>query len=190
MIGQHLDYLIDEFEKEYFNEMTRRERVITSLSVPVAAITVIGSSLLFIFRETMEIFTTEFDEKTVALLVEASIISGLVFLALWYYLVQIFIGEFYRGVPYANERRKLFKEYIDYYRYFAPQHIKQKALDNYKSDRLSYLVECVDHNQRVNDRKYLYRYKFLKLLVVNLACVAGTFVLLYLSQARVFFDGQ
>ena len=189
MSSQHLDYMIEEFEKEYYNEMTRRERVITSLSVPVAAITVIGSSLLYIFRETIDIFSGEFNEKTVALLIEATIISTLVFIALWYYLIQIFIGEFYRGLPYAAQRRDLLENYLEYYEFYAPRHSKQKSLISYKRDRLAYLVECVDHNQRVNDRKYDYRYKFLKLLVVNLACVAGAFVLLYIANARVFTDG-
>jgi|GEM_PF-4872475 len=162
----------DIYEKSYYFELDRIDKIHIRLTIPLTLLTLIGGSIINMLPKLFKIFTLiangEYEYVSIITLIIAIMI---LFLMSLYYAFRSYFGY---GYCYIDEWDKIDKWEIELNKYYDNDTEKvKKDLDEYHIDKLK---ECRNKNFILNNKRqgYLFRVNLFICIQISLIIIAYT----------------
>ncbi|HUX21732.1 MAG TPA: hypothetical protein VMW69_10875 [Spirochaetia bacterium] len=159
----------------YDDEMQEKSRMDSRVTVYIAALTVAGGVLGFLFQNEWPVAT---DPLRIASLVSSSL-SVIVFVFAGVYVVRAYVGYTHRRLPLPNEILKFRTELLTYHeRTHSSETAALQDFENYLSRKLA---DATARNSRNNITRSTYYHRASVAIVVGLVLAAISGVLLAIN---------
>ena len=164
------------YEKVYFYELDRRDRIYTKLRLPITILTFMGSVNFFLITKLLVSYIGPYNAINIILGITVILLSISMFIYLLRCIYHVLVGWVYHEVSLKD-----FEEYYDklaeHYKKYNSENLNEQKLklmieEIFEKTLTQQLVRCTYHNHKVNIAKGKYILNFIEALPAYLFFLA------------------